>query len=72
MYNELNACAMVLEIPQIYSHGRKYTIYWRTIEPTPVRVGLNFHLGLMDSHVCPENTANQHMGMLFPGQSVNW
>ena len=33
--------------------------------------GLNIDPGVMDSHVCPEKTANQHTGVLFPGQTVN-
>ena len=43
-----------------------------TLELNVALCSFNFDLVLMDSHVCLENTANQHTGFYFlvPGQRV--
>ena len=43
------------------------TMFWHYVKSAV----LSDLLGLVDSHVCPQNTANQHTGVLFPGQKAS-
>ena len=62
--------ADTVTIPKNTLNHKKYCIVNTTLTVLSIVV-LSKQLGFVDGQVRPK-TANQHTGILFPGQKVNW